>query len=351
MQPTVEITKEILDRLDEEFVGLSFVPVQEAEMAGPTVLNLRPQHTTATMQVRLDSDAQNWLARFAGVPLSYVSKIDDARLATDNWNYWLRRRNQNGDISVLKAVVRGDEVKAFTTNSFHPHPPSAIVNACRGAVADAVFERAPLASRKDFDFILTGPDLYQEFQNQVGMKSDVHHFGIGVKYNFMGDQSPEVRVYGHRHWCGNIMESAYGIGGKQFRIFTSQPQVILQKFQEFTTKGVEFIRNTMIPHIRATMETPMAEPQRDIQDFLDQNHVPERVQEIVYESYRAEDLGGTHYHLVNALTRAANSDRTPVGWIQQLHRLAGQATVSHDPSHANRRCTACHQVIVIPGNN
>lgn len=345
MQPTIEITRERLEELDHGFSALSFVPVRELEMAGPSVLNVRPENTTATMQLRMEADAQNWLSKFAGVPLNYISRIDNPRLVTDNWNYWLQRRNQNGDINVLKAVVEGDLIKTFTTRSFHPHSPSAIVRACQGAIADAVFERAPVSTPKHFDFILTGPDLYEEFQNATGNRSDVHHFGIGVKYHFMGDESPEVRSYGHRHHCGNIMESAYGVGGKQFRIFTSQPQVVLMKFEEFTRKGVEFIRETMIPHIRATMESALPEPQRDIQDFLDRNNVPERVQELVYESWRTEDLGGTMYHLVNALTRAANSDRCPTNWIQQLHRLAGQATVAHDPSHPARRCGACHQVV------
>jgi hypothetical protein len=177
------------------------------------------------------------------------------------------------------------------------------------------------------------------------MQTDVHHFSIGVSYDFLGGENPSMKVQGHRHHCGNIMDAAYGVTGKQFRVYTTDPDQALNKFTEFTRKGVEFVRSQMIPHIRATMDAALPSPQEDLQEILNKYNVPESVQLLVYESYRAENLGDTMYHLVNALTRAANSERCNPDWVFRLHRIAGEVTVKHDPAHPIRRCNTCHQSV------
>lgn len=341
MQPTVPITPEVLQQVDNEFGSLVFTPVHDLALHGQT---LRITGDNGTVQeATMSPDARHYLSQFASVHSNFVDKLDDPQLVELIWNYCLRRRGS--DLNVLKAVIRGTEVQSFTTRSFNALPPSQIIQAVQAAIPDAVLERMPYGTNRKATFHITGPDLNEDFQNVMGMATDVHHFSIGVEYDFTGAESPSMRSFGHRHHCGNIMESPYGIGGKQWRIFTTKPEQALEKFTEYARKGVEFVRNTMIPHIRATMEARMEEPQRDIQDLLDTRSVPERVQELVYESYRTEDLGGTMYHLVNALTRAANSDRCPPNWIQRLRQMAGDVTVKHDPSHEPRRCNTCHQRI------
>lgn len=357
MQPTKPITQAYLEEVDQNFTQLEFIPVQGLEMPSRNILALTPVGSTAKREFQVDADALAWLSRFAGVPVKYVNSIDDDALAVANWNYWLRKRSENADITALKAVAKGDSIETFTFASFQPVAPSAIVRAVQGSIADAVFERQPHLTKRDFDFALTGPDLYENFLagiEQAGLgnvvdtnmiSGDVHHFSVAVKYNFMGDQSPEIRVLGHRHNCGNIIESPYGIGGKQFRIFTTNPEQIVQKFDEFSRKGVEFIRQTMIPHTRALMETRLQDPVADLNELMAKHNVPERVQELVFEAYRTENLGGTMYHAVNALTRAANSDRCPPDMVRRLHQLGGQITVQHDPSHPQHRCPTCHQKV------
>lgn len=357
MTPTKPITPAYLEEVDAQFRNLEFVPVQGLEMPSRNILALTPVGSSTKREFQVDADALAWLSRFAGVPVKYVNSIDDDALAVANWNYWLRKRSENADITALKAVAKGDSIETFTFASFQPVAPSAIVRAVQGSIVDAVFEREPRLSKRDFDFSLTGSELYENFLQGIHdqgldqvvntnmLDGDVHHFSVAVKYNFMGDQSPEIRVLGHRHNCGNIIESPYGIGGKQFRIFTTEPAQIVQKFDEFSRKGVEFIRQTLIPHTRALMETRLTDPVADLNDLMAKHNIPERVQELVFESYRTENLGGTMYHAVNALTRAANSDRCPPDMVRRLHQLGGSITVAHDPSHPTHRCPSCHQKV------
>lgn len=342
MEPTVAITPEVLEGLDEEYNQFSFIQVRDMAYQDGRVV-ITPEHTTDRMALLMEPDAMQYLATFLGVPLNYLTKIDDPAVISILWNYHIRARGS--DIDVLKVVSQGQFIKTFTTRSFQPLRPSEVVQACRTAIADCEFERQPRVFGKNVMFHLTGPDLYEEFANTLGMVSDVHHFSIGVEFNFAGDGSPSMQGYGHRHSCGNIMSSPYGVGGKQFRIFTTEASQILGKFTEYTRKGVEFVRGTMIPKIRATMEAQVPEMANEISEAAKKYGLSERVESLIFESYRSEDLGGTMYHMVNAITRAANSDRCPPDMIQKLHRMAGELTIRHDPAAPIRRCTQCHQKI------
>ena len=340
MQQPVPITPEVLDTLDDDFNQHSFIQVHDMAYSDGKLV-ITPETTSEQVAFHMEPDAQAYLASFLGLPLNYMEKIDDPALRAMLWNYHIQKRGS--DIDVLKAVGRGEFLKTFTTRTFHPLRPSEVVKACQMAIPDAVFERQPYAEGKKIGFHLTGPDLYEEFANTLGTMSDVHHFSVGVEFNFAGDESPTMGGYGHRHSCGNIMYSPYGVGGKQFRIYTTEPTDMLGKFTEYTRKGVEFIRGTMIPKIRSTMEANVPDQANEIADLARKYGLPERVESLVMEAYRTEDLGGTLYHVVNAITRAANSDRCPPQMISRLHRMAGEITVRHDPAAPIRRCNQCHQ--------
>lgn len=344
MQPTIEITPEILQQADQDYCEMEFIPVHGLAVNNNSLI-VTPDDGAPARELILGADARAHLANFVGAPSAYLAKLDDPALTNSIWNYHIQKRGS--DVDVLKAVVKENEVRTFTTRSFHNLAPSQIIQAVREAMPDAVLERALVQNHKALRFHVTNPDLNENFMQEVAGKGDVHHFSLGVEYNFLGDESPNMRGYGHRHNCGNIMEAPYGVGGKQFRIYTTEPQQVLNKFTEFTRKGMEFIRMTMIPHIRATMEARLTEPVRDIQDLVAKHNMPERVEELLFEAYRTEDLGGTMYHLINAITRAANSDRCPPQWVDKLRNIAGTVTVSHDPAHEIRRCEACHQKVVL----
>jgi hypothetical protein len=288
---------------------------------------ITPENTTERREFQMEPDAQMKLEEFVGLPFNYITKIDEPALTSMLWNYHIRKRGS--DIDVLKAVVRGEYLSGFTTRSFHPLRPSAVVNACRDAIADCVFERQPYVHGKRIEFALTAPDLCEEFATTLST-TDIHHFSVGVEFNYVGQAFPTIGAYGHRHTCENVMYSPYGVGGKQFLIFTTDPAVILQKFTECTRQGVEFIRGTMIPKIRATMEVQIPDMADTITDLSRKYGLPESVGALVFEEYRTEDLGDTVYHMANAFSRAANNDRCPPQYVQKLQRMAGEITVRYE---------------------
>lgn len=342
MQPTVEITQEILDSLDEDHRQHQFIPVRAVEFHGNQV-RITNDETGNVHELMINEDARDNLASFVGAPSQYLAKMDDPDLFQRIWNHHLSKRRD--DINVLQAVADINTVKMFAPRTFHSMPPSHVVQACREVMPDAVFERQPNRYNRSVEFYITNPDLYENFaaDETVGC-SDIHHFSVGVQYDYAGGSSPSMKTYGHRHNCGNITEAAYGVSGKQFRIYTTDPQQMLAKFGEYTRQGMEFVRMKLIPHIRATMETRLADPMLDIQDLVNKHNMPERVSDLLFEAYRAEHLGDTTYHLINAVTRAANSDRCPPEWVNKLRQIAGIVTVDHDPQHPVLRCDACHQV-------
>jgi hypothetical protein len=326
LEPTVAITPEILDRLDDELLQYSFLQIHDMAYADGKIV-ITPEHETGCQEFHMEPDAAEYLASFVGLPLTYIAEIDDPAVISTLWNDGIRKRGQ--DIDVLKAVVRGKYISGFTMRSFHPLRPSAVVNACREGIAHCEFERQPYVHGKNVEFVLAGPDLYEDFSTTLPA-TDIHYFSVGVEFNYTGEDYPTMRAYGHRNACGNSMYSPYGVGGKQFRIFTSEPGQVLAKFTECTRQVVEFIRGTLIPKIRATMEAHIPDTAREIAGITKKYGLPEAVEALVFEAYQAEDLGGTVYHMANSFSRAANNDRCPPLFVQKLQRMAGEITVRYE---------------------
>jgi hypothetical protein len=327
MEPTVAITPEILDRLDGEFLQYSFLQIHDIAYSDGKIV-ITPENSTARREYQMEPDAVEYLAKFVGLPLTYVADVGDPAAVTMLWNDHIRKRGQ--DIDVLKAVVRGEHISGFTVRSFHPLRPSAVVNACREAIAECEFERQPCVHGKSIEFALTGPDLREDFVNTTLGTTDIHRFSVGVEFNYVGQASPTIGAYGHRHTCGNFMYSPYGVGGKPFQIFTSEPGQVLARFTECTRQGVEFIQGTMIPKIRATMEAHIPDVAMEIAGIAKKYGLPESVETLVSEAYRTENLGDTVYHMANAFSRAANNDRCPPQAVRKLQRAAGEITVRYE---------------------
>jgi hypothetical protein len=346
MQEAFPITSAILDEMDEGSSGIQFQPIRSLEMVGRNMIQVTNQSGEAN-RYQVSSDAQHNLADFLAVPYSYFNKIDDDELVMRNWNYWMKIRNQNADVTALKAVTNDQgEMLATSYMSYQPLKPSEVVSACALAMDGAMLERRPYVGHHKFAFHLTSPALYEDFMKETAGGGDVHHFSVGVTYHMLGTESPSMHTYGHRHFCGNLMQSAYGVSGKNFRIYSTEPSAVMQKFAEYTHKGMEFIRMTMIPKIRLSMDAKLDNPLADMNDIMVDNGIPERIRDIALESYRQENLGGTMYHVANALTRAANSDRVNPEDAQRLQRLAGETTVKLDPAvEGPARCQTCHHIL------
>ena len=114
MQPTVQITPEVLHSADLEFNRLRFVPVHSLAMDNHRLV-ITPEQTTERTAYTMDVDAKKYLATMLGVPLEVISKIDDPALTGLIWNYYINQRGS--DVSVLKAVTIGEAITGFTTRS------------------------------------------------------------------------------------------------------------------------------------------------------------------------------------------------------------------------------------------
>lgn len=355
MEPTVPINDHVLHTVDFEYNRLSFIPISNLQMDQGRLIVTKDdgQRTDLVMDV----DAQHSLAQLAGLPTELLAKIDNPVLVQAIWNHFLTHKRE--ELATQKIVTRDEMVRNFAPRTMPQLAPSQIIGACQEAIGDCVFEREPVVGHRNIEFYVTGPDLFENFQTMFDQGSqfsaqDFHHFSIGVNYDFGGGNAagggggPTMGGYGNRHHCGNRMSLPYDVTGRNFRIYTSTPDQVLERFTEQTRRGVEYIRSKVIPSIRSTMDTRMQEPHQDLLDLAHEHGMPEVVQELLFEAYRVEDLGGTKYHVINALTRAANSDRCPQKWKDKLRALAGESVIKHDPATPDRRCTACHQKVELP---
>lgn len=344
MKDPVAITPAILEEIDVEYREHTFHDVEELRMAGRNTIAIKSDSGGSFTELPMTSEAQAFLHKWCQVPVQFLNLIEDDVLALANWNYFLNRYNQKGDARAIKAVVRNGMIKGWTRRSWQMVPPSEIVLACATALPGAMFEDTPHSSNGTVTFALTHPNLRHSFEEEAGFNRGLHHFSIFSQYDSCGLTIPEIRVHGHRHVCGNRIDAYCGVSGAQFRIFERDHAGVLQKFGEFTEKANRFIHDVFIPKINETLQHRCSDFANDLNSFLRRNRAPGVVQEIVFEAANVENLGGTIYHLSNALTRAANNDRCPREWVSRLQQMAANVTISTE-DHIKHLCDSCHQPV------
>jgi len=173
--------------------------------------------------------------------------------------------------------------------------------------------------------LFTTADFWQVFARSP-RENDRHHFFLGVEVDLCGWRLPVAHAVGYRLVCSNGMMALAGHPGSERKLFAAERTAFLEKLRSASLAAVGYIRTVLIPRIEHTIR------KADLEQLI--QHLPERVAQLVRSAYRAEELGGSEYHVVNALTRAASYPDCPAQWRDRLRTLAGELTVG-------RRCWRC----------
>ena len=325
------ITPEVLDRLDAVVPAATRVIAARDPMVHGVVRKGGSGEFT-TVTVRLDHSDPLLLERRALERMAEQTRIPTGLLAElpDD----LIRKTLNAQLHrhwswFTHAVVQDDRILDWLAPGWEGLAlmPSEVATTC----AQAFGAQPCLAARPEGEwprlrFFFTTPELHHVFSDSPRAR-DRHEFYVGTRLDLCGWELPTVHAVSYRLVCANGMMAPAAHPGSQRKFFAHTRTVFLEKLRSATVQAVGYIRTVLIPAIQGSITRSA-----DVETVI--AHLPDRIAELVRSAYQAEDLGGTEYHLVNALTRAANYPDCPADWRERLQKLAGELTVG-------RRCPRC----------
>jgi hypothetical protein len=328
------VTQQVLDELDKLVpTDAHAIPARDPVVHG-VVRRGGGQFVTVTVRLAgsepklLDRRALERMARLTRIPTALLAELSDD-LILQNVNFQLRRRWS----WFTHAVVRDDRILDWMAPGWKDLDlkPSDVAAVCGNTLGD----QPCLAAKPDGEWpnltlLFTTENFWHVFTHSPREK-DRHHFFLGVRVDLCGWTVPVVHAVGYRVVCSNGMMALAGHPGSERKLFATERTAFLDKLRRASFEAVGYIRTVLIPRIEHTIEQ-----KADLEQLI--QHLPDRVAQLVRSAYRAEELGGSEYHVVNALTRAANYEDCPPQWRERLRSLAGELTVG-------RRCWRCFRPV------
>jgi hypothetical protein len=326
----IPITQQVLDELNELVpTGVRAIPARDPVAHG-VVRRDGGQLVTVTVRLAgsepmlLERRALERMARLARIPTALLAELPD-ELIRKTLNVQLARRWS----WFTHALVQGDRILDWLAPGWKDLElkPSDVATVCARALGD----QPCLAGKPDGEWpnltlLFTTENFWHVFTHSPREK-DRHHFCLAVRVDLCGWTLPVVHAVGYRVVCSNGMMAPAGHPGSERKLFATERTAFLEKLHSASLAAVGYIRTVLIPRIEHTIEQ-----KADLEQLI--QHLPDRVAQLVRSAYRAEELGGSEYHVVNALTRAANYEDCPPQWRERLRSLAGELTVG-------RRCWRC----------
>ncbi|HXG33159.1 MAG TPA: hypothetical protein VNJ11_07330 [Bryobacteraceae bacterium] len=333
----IEITQQMLDQLDQGFRHGGRIPVREPAVVGVVRRSLSEEFVSLVLKVegenyRLSAGALEQLCRMTNTPVTLLRELPDD-VCRELVNAQLRRRWS----WFTHALVSEDEIRWFIRPAWRDVDlwPSQVVQVCARALAEGD-ERPLLYELPDFRapatviFRLTHQKLCHVFDTSP-RPDDRHRFSIQITVDFTGTTPPTLAAFSYRQVCSNGMVAPFIWRHSRRDVFAGTTEQILKALEFASREVMGFIRTTLIPGIEESIRKPFTLPA----------NLPRPVASLIRSSYETEDLGGTLYHFVNALSRAARLEKCPQDWRDRLMRAAGEITVGG-------RCPSCLQRV--PGS-
>lgn len=280
-------------------------------------------------ELRLSDRALDHLTTLTHVPRSLLYELPDD-LIRANLNSQIRRRWSG----FTGAVVAGDEVLAWLAPGWPGASvrPSEVVRACLdGMNAEGAAFLEPPRGDLEQTYVLTSSNLARVYRESP-RENDKHYFGVHVRVDYTGWRMPELHAYGLRLVCTNGLIARAPLPGSSRKLWARKPEGLLSKFRSNSAEVTNFIREILIPGVGRSIQSRPADPEACLEQVL--SNLPPHIADLVQRAYEAEPLGGSDYHLMNALSRAANYRECPEEWRLRLRKLAGELPTG-------RRCPTC----------
>lgn len=337
----IEINSEVLRQLDEAFLAGATkdrIAVRDPRVSGVVRRGGSNRAVSLVIQVAgehygLSGRALEQLLGLCRARIADLEELPD-NLITATLNFKLGKRWS----WFTHALTAEGEIRTFVNPGWREVQvrPSEVLRACAEGIRQnggpVFLEQIPEAEDWPVHcYTLTQPELRHTFAESP-RENDTHQFWVRLHIDYTGWSAPVFYAVGLRLVCRNGLMLPADLPASEKRIWAANREALLEGLRQGAASTARWVRTQLVLKTADSIRTSLlGAPLAVVWRCL-----PRPVAELVETAYRMEDLGGTTYHLVNAITRAARDEQCPRDWQERLMVLAAELTIG-------RRCPNCLQ--------
>lgn len=285
------------------------VPVQDMEF------NSLTQMWVSGRPVEIMPSAQRLLSNRLRVPYSYLSRCPD-ELQARNLNYWIEQERRLRDTFFCR--FDGDRLRAVFTERYQPLDNMEILS----QLIQHGFDPSTKVqySIDDSMFLVKIPEYARAFGVNPGYgKLDEIVPGVSFANSEVGLLAFSIEAFFYRLVCTNGL--------------IAKTSSTLSRFKHISNRGLENFPVTLAGVIedsihkqeqfKLSRKTSVDDPIRAIEMFSTRFGLSQTETEIVQKAYHLEP-GATMFHVINAMTRAAQDSSLDTLQTYRLERTGGQ---------------------------
>jgi hypothetical protein len=304
--------QEARDEIEQEDAKLQFADVESMRFGSDEV-------GIGNRTLPVDDRFLRTFGKVAGFPTKYLKGLTP-EMRTSLLQYHSNRLAERGVLDRTKVAVHGNDLVGFTSKQFPEVRVGEVLQTVAEQMSPDLTIRRLELHPSSATFTLTDANLTGTFLDA----SDLQYFGLTVSYDRLGLRSPGLFATAHRKGCGNTMYSNGRVTERRFQLLKKDREGVINAFSGASRDARTFITDQLIPQIRATTEHTV-DPAEYLDRYVELNRIPQDVADLIFTAFRTEP-GTTLYHIVQALTRAANVLPEDSRWISRLRRMGGRMT-------------------------
>ncbi len=255
--------------------------------------------------------AQRLIANRLRIPFSYLNRCPE-HLQRDNIRYWLEQERKNRE--TLFCRFMGHNLRAVFTQRYTAIDHMEILTKMLEYGFDPATTEVHLSLDNEI-MVLKVPEYDRLFRLA---ENDKIVPGISIANSEVGILALSIEAFYYRLVCSNGMISKTSVDARYKHI----SRKVMDEFP-MVLEGVVAQSRHGHEQFRISMQTPVDNPERTIATFARQFQLTQNETEIVQLSFLLEQ-GGTMYHIINAITRAAQEPTLTVSDSYRLEKVAGQ---------------------------
>ena len=174
----------------------------------------------------------------------------------------------------------------------------------------------------------------REIEARVG---DITRAGLSIRHSDRELLPFSVEPFMYRLVCVNGVVVPECTGLRRYR--SGDEGDALGKMREHVSEVYSSLQDQMSAYADK-INRPVEDRDSVLNTIFRERYIPQAIRSLVRDSWE-QDPGDTEYHLLNAFSRAANSESVSGAWRRQLQRVAG--TLAADPLH---RCPRCYHAVM-----
>lgn len=274
-----------------------------------------------------------------GIPRSYALQAP-GKLIEPHLNYWYGETTKGDD---YKALTVGDRVIGMTKSGITPFSNIRFMDSALASIqarygtGEVFVDKKFVHTLRSTRLRLVVPESLR-VMDRTGTDNDTWSAGLQIKNSLIGAEGTELTGYLFRWTCTNGMIDIHNTSGAWSRRAGQGDEVY-----DWARASVDEVLGGLehsLDAVQALVDIPVGgDTSLVLSDLFEQHSVP-----VPQRNAIIEEMVNTNrldmYHVLNAVTAAANNDKLSVANVDRLLSIGG--AITHD---AHERCGSCRRLL------